>query len=81
MSAQPAMNDWGLEIAPRSPAAERRDRRREYLPVAIERTEAKLIALRREAKQIGLNLPRTVASHRGGDLIATEQLKRLGYFR
>ncbi len=77
MSALPKLNDWGMEIAPTT----RRARRRMYLPAAIEAAETKLVRLYQEASQIGLNIGTLEASHRNGDLIASEFLKRLGYFR
>lgn len=52
-----------------------------YVPKAIERTEAKLQRLRKEASSIGLSLPSLEGSHYNGGMIATEYLKRLGYFR
>lgn len=60
---------------------ERHYRRVMYLPEAIERTAAKLAKLFDEAERIGLDLPRLEQSHTAGDVIATEYLKRLGYFR
>lgn len=81
MTAQPAMTEWGLEHTRPSALGEQRWRRRSYLPGAIERSEAKTRKLRAEAAAIGLNLPELVRSDRNGDLIATEYLKRLGYFR
>ena len=81
MTAQPVMTEWGLEHTRPSARGEQRWRRRSYLPGAIERCEVKLTKLRKEAAKIGLSLPDLQRSDRHGDLIATEYLKRLGYFR
>ena len=81
MTAQPVMTEWGFEHTRPSARGEQRWRRRAYLPGAIERCEAKLEKLRQEAAQIGMTLPDLQRSHVNGDMIATEYLKRLGYFR
>jgi hypothetical protein len=52
-----------------------------YLPQAIGRAEAKLTRLRAEAVSIGLDPRSLETAHTNGDMIATEYLKRLGYFR
>lgn len=81
MTSQPVLTEWGLEHTRPSARGEQRWRRRAYLPDAIERCEAKLKKLREEAAGIGLSLPQLQRSHHNGDMIATEYLKRLGYFR
>ncbi len=75
MSAVPAI------LSDEERADVRRYRRVMYLPEAIQRTEAKLARLREEAASVGHNLASLETSHTNGDEIATEYLKRLGYFR
>jgi hypothetical protein len=75
------MTEWGFEHTRPSARGEQRWRRRAYLPGAIERCEAKLERLRQEAAGIGLSLTQLQRSQVNGDLIASEYLKRLGYFR
>lgn len=57
----------------------RLDNRVRYLPKAIETTRAKLARLELEASELGLH--ELAQAHWQDDLIATEHLKRLGYFR
>lgn len=82
MSAAQQMNEWGYC----APTREDRERFRlasrvRYLPTAIANTEEKLARLKQEAARIGLDVPKLERSHLNGDQIATEYLKRLGYFR
>lgn len=69
------------KVAPEERWAVRQEARDRYLPKAVERTHAKLLRLRAEADAVGLSLPWLESAHTNGDLIATEYLKRLGYFR
>jgi hypothetical protein len=81
MIARLKMNEWGREIPDQTAKSERNWRRRAYLPGAIERAEQKLARLKEEASHIGLTLKQLEDSHHNGDQIATEYLKRLGYWR
>ncbi len=72
-----------MSAYPHLSAAEREDERRYrrvcYLPLGIERAQAKLLKLEAEAADLGMHDLVTLRnSHLSGDLIATEWLRRLG---
>ena len=65
-----------------SEIARRIQYRQRLLPEQLERARRRVEHLEREAARIGMqDLAALEKSHHNGDEIATEYLKRLGYFR